>query len=540
MHSDFFKNIIKIIVALLKHQAENLLGKEAIGIAGQTFVEIGGEKLQAKIDTLLNTTEGAQKLSDAALRADSYFRDKCTDQDLQEAFTIPMGDLSSIQTVLKDLPKALDQENALIAIQANLATTFPKLKQNQIDDGSRLYLDCLNRALLPLEDFTLSIIGQTVLDSKQDIKEIKAKVEEVLRIVSPTPVDKAEISPPLPEFDPLILENMDSPGGALKITDPFYVERDADKLIKKHIIKSGSTIIIRASHQAGKSSLLARGIHCASDRAHIVHINLQGFEHNELEIADTFYKHFAKILIKKLRITNSVVDEVWQEDLSPLSKLNDLVEEYIVYKIDRQVILAIDEADRLLFSPFRNDFFGLMRTWHNNRAIEERWNKVNVVLVISTEPDALISSFHQSPFNVGLNIYLDDFNWAQVYMLNKMHGSPVQDDDFETFFELIDGHPYLTREALYLLVSEGWTFRRLLQDAAKDHGPFGNHLRRQFSILLNDQHLQRTFAMIRQQNRCGDEIAISRLLQAGLIKGKGDLYYCRCGLYNRYFVGRFK
>ena len=99
MPTDLPKNIIKLIIALLKHQAENVLGKEAIGIAGKTFVEIGGEKAQGQIDAILNTNEGTQKLLDAALRADAYFREKCTDQDLNQVFTMSMGDLPSIQLV---------------------------------------------------------------------------------------------------------------------------------------------------------------------------------------------------------------------------------------------------------------------------------------------------------------------------------------------------------------------------------------------------------------------------------------------------------
>lgn len=91
MPAELPRNIIKLLVALLKHQAENVLGKDAIGIAGKTFVDIGGEKIQGKIDAILNTNEGAQKLVNAALRADSFFREKCADKDLRDIFTIRWG-----------------------------------------------------------------------------------------------------------------------------------------------------------------------------------------------------------------------------------------------------------------------------------------------------------------------------------------------------------------------------------------------------------------------------------------------------------------
>ena len=78
----FAKNIIKLIVALLKHQAELWLGEEAVGIAGKTLVEIGGEELQEKIDKLIAGNEGAKELLDAAQRADDYFQKNCKDDVL--------------------------------------------------------------------------------------------------------------------------------------------------------------------------------------------------------------------------------------------------------------------------------------------------------------------------------------------------------------------------------------------------------------------------------------------------------------------------
>lgn len=36
---------------------------------------------------------------------------------------------------------------------------------------------------------------------------------------------------PLPEFDPRWLEELEAPGGAVKLRDRFYIERDADATI---------------------------------------------------------------------------------------------------------------------------------------------------------------------------------------------------------------------------------------------------------------------------------------------------------------------
>jgi len=192
-------------------------------------------------------------------------------------------------------------------------------------------------------------------------------------------------------------------------------------------------------------------------------------------------------------------------------------------------------VDRLLQTPFHNDFFGLLRSWHNSRALDEQWDRLNIVMVISTEPYLLIADVNQSPFNVGLKLYLEDFNEAQVRDLNQRHGQPVADSEFSQLFDLLGGQPYLTRKALYLLLTENLSWVDLTRLAPLDQGPFGDHLRRHQWLLRNEPDLQEALRQVIQQHYSVNEMAIFRLLQAGLIKGRGDAYSCRCDLYRLYF-----
>ena len=149
------KNLLKLTFALLKHQAKNIFGEEALGVAAETLVEVGGEKAQASLESLLGTQEGASKLLDAARKADDRFRELCKDPDLCDAFTIPMGDLPSVQQVLAELPSSIDESELLEVLRQNLKRDFSKLTDEQINSGVNLYADCLRHTLLPLEKFTL-------------------------------------------------------------------------------------------------------------------------------------------------------------------------------------------------------------------------------------------------------------------------------------------------------------------------------------------------------------------------------------------------
>ena len=104
MSTEIPRNILKLTAALLKHQAELILGKDALGIAAQTLVDIGGEKTQAQIDSILGTKYGSQELLAAVQRADQYFQQTCKDRDLVGAISLGIGDLPGMQNILKDMP----------------------------------------------------------------------------------------------------------------------------------------------------------------------------------------------------------------------------------------------------------------------------------------------------------------------------------------------------------------------------------------------------------------------------------------------------
>ncbi|WP_318284169.1 AAA-like domain-containing protein [Brasilonema sennae] len=97
------------------------------------------------------------------------------------------------------------------------------------------------------------------------------------------------------------------------------------------------------------------------------------------------------------------------------------LQRHILKGLGHPLVLAMDEVDRVFDTKFRNDFFGMLRSWHNNRAIYPSLDKLDLVLVTSTEPYQLIDDLNQSPFNVGQIIELEDFTPEQVAQLNARH-----------------------------------------------------------------------------------------------------------------------
>ena len=352
-------------------------------------------------------------------------------------------------------------------------------------------------------------------------------------------VSRAEIaSPPLPAFDPRFvnLKELAVPGGAVKQQDKLYIERKADIQLRDQLTQWGSTTTIRAPRQTGKTSLLMRGLHQARVQGiKTVFVDFQSFGSEELTSLDLFLHEFALSISDELDLDEDVVEEAWQGSRSPTKKLTRHLEKNVLPLFDQPIVLAMDEADGLLHTDFSLDFFGLLRSWHNRRASRALWEKLNLVLVISTEPYLLIDDIHQSPFNVGLYLGLEDFSEAQVRDLNHRHGLPVTEEQAPELMTLLNGHPFLTRLALYKILAEKISWTALRESAPSDDGPFSDHLRHQYWILHDKPELKEALRDIIQTNCCPDERALFRLLQAGLIKGSGNDYTCRCELYRLYF-----
>jgi hypothetical protein len=198
----------------------------------------------------------------------------------------------------------------------------------------------------------------------------------------------------------------------------------------------------------------------------------------------------------------------------------------------------MDEVERMFASPFRSDFFSMLRSWHNNRARGGDWVRLNLSLVTSTEPYQFIADLNQSPFNVGQVIELVDFTLGQISDLNHRHHDPLTDDQLRQLYDLLCGHPYLTRRALYLLASKRTTFEEMIENACEDDGPFGDHLRNYLFRMSNQEKLKAGLVQVIRSQRCSDEHIFFQLRGAGLVKRVAIDVIPRNPLYADYFKKR--
>nr|WP_246448543.1 AAA-like domain-containing protein [Roseateles oligotrophus] len=315
----------------------------------------------------------------------------------------------------------------------------------------------------------------------------------------------------------------------------FYLERDGDHIVADEQNHAGYTLTIQAARQMGKSSLLGRVMARARRTGvAVAFIDFQAFGHEELVDPKRLYHQFC-VLIEDALGLECQVDQHWQGPLSETQKCRRFLERRILPQLnDQGLLLALDEADALLASPSRSDFFGMLRSWHNCRQTKPEWRRFCLATAISTEPAMLIESLTQSPFNVGTTVKLEDFTLADTLKLAQRHQMQLSPTDLQALQTLLCGHPYLSRKALYLLTKRRYSFADLLGEAASETGPFGDHLRALFSRL----HLRPGLIdALRNALRSGeaDNEARHRLIAGGIVKEIGGRLLARNPLYDNYF-----
>jgi len=338
---------------------------------------------------------------------------------------------------------------------------------------------------------------------------------------------------PLPAADPRLVQVPDS--GTLQIDSPFYVRRDSDDAADACLRQQTPTTIVKAPRQMGKSSLLAR-MHAQAQALgrKSWYLDFQLVDSEHMENLDTLFRHLARQMGRAFA-ANLHPKDVWDEDEGPMGNLTTYLEDAVLAPIESPVQIVFDEADRVFDRPYRDKLFATVRGWHNLRSTNPRFRKLTLVIGHSTTPTLWIQDVNQSPFNIGHPIRLRTFAAAEIAQLASNHACNLSADEIDKLLNLLGGHPYLTRLALYMLAANGWTAGHVINIADDESGPFGDHLRGLSWMLQQSPELHDCLRSVAQGKGCADEKHFQKLWAAGLVRGQTRAQArITCDLYERY------
>jgi hypothetical protein len=331
---------------------------------------------------------------------------------------------------------------------------------------------------------------------------------------------------------------LESLGGAVPLGSQFYVSRGADGELRSAITKKDSIVLLKGARQMGKTSLLARGMQFAREQgAKAVATDLQKFNVENFKSVDRLYRTMAESIADQLELETNPTT-TWDARRGPNANLERFLRRDVLAKLNKPLFWGWDEVDRLFVTPFGSEVFGLIRSWHNERALDPSgpWSQLTIGIAYATEAHLFITDINQSPFNVGTRLTLEDFTAAQVAELNRRYNGPIgSDEELTRFYRLVGGHPYLVRRGLDELTRRKTSFDAFEQQAARDEAFYGDHLRRILVMLVRDTQLTEIMRGVLNGQPCPDPESFDRLRSAGLVTGHiPEEARPRCRLYTAY------
>ncbi len=334
-------------------------------------------------------------------------------------------------------------------------------------------------------------------------------------------------------------DNLTFPEGSVDLGSPFYIERSrCESVCYETIAKPGSLIRIKAAKWMGKTSLVNRILEQGRSQDHkTVYLDFGSVERSILQDLDKLLRWLCVMVSRQLGLENKV-KEYWDTDILG-SNDNCIVyfEEYVLAEVTSEIVLALDNIDKLFsYEEVIEDFFGLLRSWHEKGKIYHCWARLKLVLAHSTEVYIPLD-INQSPFNAGVPILLEEFSTSQVEALAVLYQLDWNRSQISKLMDLIGGHPYLLRLAMYKIKTARLTLEQFLQEAFSETGIYSNPLRRLLNILKQSPELSRAFAQVVKSDRpiALNSWQIYQLHSIGLVRQQNNLVFPRCKLYRDYF-----
>ena len=251
------------------------------------------------------------------------------------------------------------------------------------------------------------------------------------------------------------------------------MRREADGRIEERLRGRGSTILLRGARQVGKSSLLVRAAATAETTGRRVsRIDFQLMDNEQRQSLKTLLRHLAFSMAADLKI-DAEPDQYWDDRRGSKASMTRFVEQAVLKPAVSPVVLCLDEVDSAFGTAYCNDFFAMLRVWHNERATSGVWNRLHLIITHSTDPALWIGDLNQSPFNVGERHSLTDFTLDQVQDLCNRYRVRI---DVEELMKLLGGHPFLIRKALYTIHTIHCTVGDLVTDLFADDQPVSGSL----------------------------------------------------------------
>ena len=237
-----------------------------------------------------------------------------------------------------------------------------------------------------------------------------------------------------------------SSGRTVRAQDLQYIERTADAELLDHC-RNGRPAYILHPPQMGKSSLIT---HTAEElnatTHHAILIDLSQFPLPPQEGA--WFDKIVDILDTGLDLDTDIIS--WWENHQSLSlptRLIQLITDVILPETTKPLVLFIDEIERTISLPFRQQIFECLATLYESRSTNSHLYRLSFVICGVATPSQLIPNDVPPLFQWSHRVVLSDFTLQEALPLAEGLSLPTEaaQETVKWIYGWTNGHPYLTQ-----------------------------------------------------------------------------------------------
>jgi len=432
-----------------------------------------------------------------------------------------------------DLINAISQKNLNPVRQMILRQTWEGQTYSRMAQKSYYKADYLKKTAFELWHSLSEIMGEPITKTNfRSSLESRSLSQQQQQLIEQFRLHQSSSTTESIDF-------VEFPTGPVPLGSLFYIERPPiEELSYSEINKPGSVIRIKGSAKMGKSSLLLRIMARAESLGYrTVSLDFQQLDDRNLGNIDRFLRWLCANITQQLEL-KPALDDYWDEDIGSKVSCTIYLKRYLLEQIDRPLVLALKEVDRIFPYPaIAREFLPMLRSWYEEAKQVDIMKKLRLVVVHSTEVYISLN-IHQSPFNVGLPIKLPPFTLEQVQELaNRYELDWLDDSQVQRLILLVGGHPFLVQLAFYYLYRRELTVEQLLQQAPTIAGIYTDYLRSYLATLQAKPELASAF---KQVIKGRESISLTPMLayeleSLGLVQLLDDKVAPGCELFRLYF-----
>ncbi len=241
------------------------------------------------------------------------------------------------------------------------------------------------------------------------------------------------------------------------IPNDLYVQRDADRKLREVVSRMSKPAYISVARQMGKTNLLIQTKRALQDDDNrYIYIDIT----SDFNTSQDCFRY----IVNQILDSNEDIDAFQEAKRNILISRKDVrinpSEEYqneirqILKHYKGKIVVFLDEVDDLRKHGFSDDIFGQIRKTYFINETYPVLKRVTYILSGVIDPEKLIKTKENSPFNIAIPIYLEDFNKIEFYTLMEKSDLIIEDSIKDYIFDWLKGNPRMSFEILSLIEDE--------------------------------------------------------------------------------------